>query len=441
MYFWQSGTNAGILAVGTILSEPGQMDEDEEALQFMVLPEKFKGKENRVEINVDKVLKEPILRENLIGHPILSNLNFLSQPAGTNFPVTPEQDRILKELINKDPGIDIVTMKKIWGEIKNSLSYRNIGQAFKIDGLIFENKDQIQKQIQVVLQNGKNIILIGPPGTGKSKLAVSICENYCGTNNYIMSTATSDWSTFETIGGYRPDREGDLIFHPGIFLQCFHDKESSPINKWLIIDEINRADIDKAFGSIFSALTGDDITLPFDISGEPLKVIGDPKDDMEIMRNQFIIHPHWRIIATMNTFDKTSLYEMSYAFMRRFAFVPIDVPININSDLIEKYLDIWRFEVDGLICKNLSELWKLINSKRKIGPAILQDLYRYIQDTDPNDYVSGIIMYVLPQFEGLSEETLIEFIKEVLLLEFINNPKALKNFASEFFGLDIKKFE
>ena len=34
-------------------------------------------------------------------------------------------------------------------------------------------------------------------------------------------------------------------------------------NKWLIIDEINRSDIDKAFGALFSALTGDPITLSF----------------------------------------------------------------------------------------------------------------------------------------------------------------------------------
>ena len=83
-------------------------------------------------------------------------------------------------------------------------------------------------KIQVVLQKGNNIILIGPPGTGKSKLAVSICEHYCGTKNYIMSTATSDWSTFETIGGYRPDRKGDLIFHPGM-LRGLHSHTLGPL--------------------------------------------------------------------------------------------------------------------------------------------------------------------------------------------------------------------
>lgn len=88
-----------------------------------------------------------------------------------------------------------------------------------------------------------------------------------------MVTAASNWSTYETIGGYRPDREGNLYFDDGIFLECVKNKETNqPENKWLIIDEINRADIDKAFGSLFSVLTGDEVTLPFESeSGESKK--------------------------------------------------------------------------------------------------------------------------------------------------------------------------
>ena len=182
-----------------------------------------------------------------------------------------------------------------------------------------------------------------------------------------MSTATSDWSTFETIGGYRPDSEGELHFNAGIFLKCFQDKNGIPQNFWLIIDEINRADIDKAFGSLFSSLTGDNVFLPYDIGGEKIELIGKPSDTEKISGNKFIIHPHWRIIATMNTFDKTSLYEMSYAFMRRFAFVPVDAPSKISSELIMKYIDIWRYEKDESICTNLSKIWEIISKRRKIG--------------------------------------------------------------------------
>ncbi|MFC1890855.1 AAA family ATPase [Thermodesulfobacteriota bacterium] len=328
----------------------------------------------------------------------------------------------------------------IWKGIKDGLSIKNLEQTLSINALYFENKEQLQSRIKTALRNGDHIMLIGPPGTGKSKLAKIICEFYCGNENYFMSTATSDWSTFETIGGYRPDSDGLLKYYPGIFLQCFQDRNKKPINKWLIIDEINRADIDKAFGSLFSALTGDDISLPFELNGEPLQIIGTPTDETKIKENLFIMPPDWRIIATMNTFDKASLYEMSYAFMRRFAFIPIDVPRKISVDLLKKYLEIWNLEINDEICSCLSIIWENINKRRKVGPAIIEDMYRYILDTNPQDYSSAIIMYILPQFEGLMEDDQVDFIKDMLALDFMNNSEELINFASDFFGIDIVKF-
>jgi hypothetical protein len=40
----------------------------------------------------------------------------------------------------------------------------------------------------------------------------------------------------------------------------------------------------------------------------------------------YVIHPNWRIIGTMNVYDKSSLFQLSFAFMRRFAFVEVELP-------------------------------------------------------------------------------------------------------------------
>ncbi|MGM0549310.1 MAG: AAA family ATPase, partial [Bacillota bacterium] len=90
---------------------------------------------------------------------------------------------------------------------------------FDINNLHFpkQMKDNLTKRIETNLKQGKHIILTGPPGTGKSKLAKEIADTYVN-NNYEMVTATSDWSTFDTIGGYRPDKNGNLEFSPGVFL-------------------------------------------------------------------------------------------------------------------------------------------------------------------------------------------------------------------------------
>jgi hypothetical protein len=50
-------------------------------------------------------------------------------------------------------------------------------------------------------------------------------------------------------------------------------------------------------------------------------------------------------------------------------------------------------------------------------------------------------MYVLPQFEGLLEEYQIDFIRQIDSLDFISNTQELKNFSSEFFGVDVRKFD
>src|SRR5690606_32293181 len=105
------------------------------------------------------------------------------------------------------------------------------------------NEDILFNQITTALKKGDHIIFTGPPGTGKSKLAKLICQAY--NVDAKMVTASSNWSTYDTIGGYRPDRSGELYFDPGIFLEAVKDSTTNtPKNEWIIVDELNRADID-----------------------------------------------------------------------------------------------------------------------------------------------------------------------------------------------------
>jgi len=313
-----------------------------------------------------------------------------------------------------------------------------------LNGLYFPKleKDRLINQIKINLKQGKHIILTGPPGTGKSKIAKKICRQYVGNDNFKMVTATSDWSTFDTIGGYRPDKDNQLFFSSGIFLDCFKSEENNLINNWLVIDELNRADIDKAFGPLFSTLTGDPISLSFkDIDGNNINILpeNDFNDDFSKIKNyQYIIPKDWRIIATMNTFDKTSLYEMSYAFMRRFAFIPVSIPDKIDEDLLKKYLDCWKISDYSFVSK-ITYLWKKINDVRPIGPAIVEDIYKYLlgqPDSEKPDYASAIINYVLPQFEGLTQEKLNEFIDdETDEFDFIDDWEVVRKFVRDYFHL------
>ena len=369
---------------------------------------------------------------------VLKDNGLVIKPSDGEYSITPKGLARLKE-------IEPQTNKLNGGVKKKSIEYNLNKKSFSINNLYFEpeQKDRIIRQVISALINGKHIILIGPPGTGKSKLAKMICKEYSGSENYMMCTATSEWSTFDTIGGYRLNKKGDLEFSPGIFLQCFQDRDFNQSNKWIILDEINRADIDKAFGSLFSALTGDTITIPFERSEKIIQIVGNHDKECEPSQELFIIPKSWRIIATMNTFDKSSLYEMSYAFMRRFAFISIEVPIKIDDDIIRQYVKVWKLAEDNEIIPNLSKIWTIINERRKIGPAIIEDLYRHLLSTKLSGlaYSEAIIMYVFPQFEGLSDEHQISFIKDLIRQPFIDRSDGLKQFASDFFGIDIRKFD
>ncbi|MGQ4876233.1 MAG: AAA family ATPase [Promethearchaeia archaeon] len=348
-------------------------------------------------------------------------------------------DKTLGGYINGDKDYNLVSRKPIIVKYFKKIKIDFNKKSIPIRNLYFEDK-KIDKRIIKALKNGKHIILIGPPGTGKSKLAQAICEYYCGKNNFIMTTATSEWSTFETIGGYHLNEEKKLEFKPGLFLQCFSLENSLETTKWLIIDEINRADIDKAFGSLFSALIKDNIEIPYKKNNKRIRIIGNPSKRTDVEKfYDYIIPDDWRIIATMNTYDKSSLYEMSYAFMRRFAFILLDIPKEINENILEKYLDLWNINVPSSesddLKKNIAKLWNIINKYRKIGPAIVEDIIRFVSEGDERDYSGALILYVFPQFEGLDYKEIDDFLKNLSNLDFLdeNNKKEINNYLKNFF--------
>lgn len=225
-----------------------------------------------------------------------------------------------------------------------------------------------------------NLILQGPPGTGKTKLSKIICDLFNVDCDII--TATSDWTTYDTIGGYQPsvDDEGNEIIEGknGKIVDSIIDccniivaKEKQGVEtrqaKWVIIDELNRSEIDKVFGDLFTVFGSDDIDK------RKLKLWFHSDEH----KRELFVPNRFRIIGAINNVDKNFVFNLSQGLSRRFNF------ITINPPSIDKYSDeiinIKDNIVKGKVVDKLNNFHSGAIDNAKIDVIFADDSYKRIE--------------------------------------------------------------
>jgi 5-methylcytosine-specific restriction protein B len=195
-------------------------------------------------------------------------------------------------------------------------------------------------QLYEIAQRKGAIILYGPPGTSKTYLAQMIVRALTDNDEYrtefIQFHASYSYEDF--IEGIIPRPSGSSIIYEvedKVFKSFCKKAAEQPSKRFaIIIDEINRADLSKVFGEVFTCL---------EYRGQPVRLI--------YSRDPFIIPSNVVIIGTMNTIDRSTM-DIDFALRRRFYFFEVPPRLewlgrilgknNVDEELSNELLDIFQ---------------------------------------------------------------------------------------------------
>lgn len=210
------------------------------------------------------------------------------------------------------------------------------------------------------VENHKNVVYSGAPGTGKSYMAKQVArllvrkdekENINDVDKRIeMVQFHPSYDYTDFVEGLRPKKQPgsnniEFDYVPGVFRQfCENALNDNVHNYVFIIDEINRGDVNKIFGELFFCIDpdkryvpGSDIDNVYAVRTQYANILDEKNKFDEILGKDtyghFFVPDNVFIIATMNDIDR-SVESLDFAFRRRFAWKEITWDYSAQDILI-----------------------------------------------------------------------------------------------------------
>jgi hypothetical protein len=346
VFLWEAGKDAGIVGIGTILSDPVEMGMNTVEDKFAKDVERFSKETLRVRVSIDQVPEKRIRREDLLTHPLLKDLEVIKFANATNFKVRTELAEELQRLFGEETG-----------KRNPEYSLADFSQDVGLD------EELIRRWVRAI-ERKNQAIFYGPPGTGKTYVAESMAKHLIGGGYgfYELVQFHPAYSYEDFIEGIRPQANNKVLEYPmvpGRFLAFCQRARSRKDTCVLIIDEINRANLSRVLGELMYLL---------EYREKEIELAGGKK---------FAIPRNVRILGTLNTADR-SIALVDHALRRRFAFLEL-YP---KYEILERYHAKTGIQVSGLI-DELKLLNRQINDRHyEVGVSFFlrDDLAEQIED-------------------------------------------------------------
>ncbi|MEU9331765.1 DUF4357 domain-containing protein [Streptomyces sp. NPDC048290] len=211
--------------------------------------------------------------------------------------------------------------------VPRELSLPEITDELAVDLLVHD--PAWLRETRELLLDERQLVLYGPPGTGKTYLALKLAEYFGGGPEQVKVVQFHPSYAYEDFfEGFRPVEDPEtrevafrLTAGPLRELADLASREGNRhIPHFLLIDEINRANLAKVFGELYFLLEYRTRSVRLTYSGD-----------------DFALPPNLFVIGTMNTADR-SIALVDAAMRRRFAFVELSPRTEPTSNLLARWL-------------------------------------------------------------------------------------------------------